>query len=261
MSNMHGYSDYQGPFATLSAAVAEHDEGEDDEGNPLQAGFWMEGDSLAPPCGTAISTVRHLLVFANVTSKDVLYDLGCGDGRVCLEAYACHSCATVGVEVEVDLVARAQTLIDQLPVSTSSSREGFGVPKPRILAEDLRIVLQRLVTQAKGGQKDLVLREIEPSAPPTPPAPLEEDTVHLPCPTMITLYLLPESIQELKQYFEDLLRHSPPGFRILCNTWGLSHLRPVRTTEIEEKPGGATTSLFLYTRESLRDDNIDAINT
>jgi hypothetical protein len=248
MSNMYGYSDYQGPFATLTAGAAEHDE-DVDEDNPLQAGFWMEGDSLAPPCGTAISTVHRLLVFVNATSTDVLYDLGCGDGRVCLEAYARHSCATVGVEVEVDLVARAQTLIDQLPAGTTS-RDCHSVPEPRILAEDLRVVLQRLVAQAKGGEADVLLREKEPSAPPPPQ---EEDKAHLPYPTLITLYLLPESIQELKQYFEDLLRYSPPGFRIICNTWGLTHLRPVRTTEIEEKPGGATTSLFLYTRESLEE--------
>ena len=90
---MYGYTDYDGPrtvtTATAIAASSPVDPLEDDD-NPLQVGFWMEGDSMAPPCGTSVSTIHSILQFLQLHGDDVLYDLGCGDGRICLEAW--HRC-------------------------------------------------------------------------------------------------------------------------------------------------------------------------
>jgi hypothetical protein len=42
----------------------------------------MDGDSLAPPCGTSISTVYQIIEFVSICKNDIVYDVGCGDGRI-----------------------------------------------------------------------------------------------------------------------------------------------------------------------------------
>lgn len=252
---MYGYTDYNGPtvFAAQddeldvskaltttqmdphaqekeSGNAVDNYEEEEEEDNPLQAGFWMDGDSLAPPCGTAVSTIHSLLDFAQVKSTDVLYDLGCGDGRVCLEAYAKCYCRAVGVEVEADLVERAELLISNLPgTENETTRRGL----PCVIHQDLREMLDQLLAQ--------LAQNID--------KPQEEDS-ELPVPTIIVLYLLPESLAELQDRFISLLRLLPPSFRILCNTWGLPRLQADKETKISEE-NGAITPLHLYTRNSL----------
>jgi SAM-dependent methyltransferase len=248
MSNMYGYSDYNGPTAfaaqddELAAATTltttpfeKEEEEEEEESNPLQAGFWMEGDSLAPPCGTAIATIHSLLDFAEVKSTDVLYDLGCGDGRVCLEAYAKYNCRSVGVEVEVDLVERAQHLISSLP---RTENELTNERLPRVVLQDLQELLDDLLDRL--------------ASPNNNDEPQSAEHPELPLPTIIVLYLLPESLAELQDRFISLLRLLPPPFRILCNTWGLPRLQAEKKTKISEE-NGAITPLHLYTKNSLPD--------
>lgn len=56
--------------------------------------------TLSPP-----STVcRRILSLAQVNGEDCVYDLGCGDGRICIAA-AKLGASAVGVEIEPDLVA------------------------------------------------------------------------------------------------------------------------------------------------------------
>ena len=50
---------------------------------------------------------HSMLELGNITSNDAIYDLGCGDGRVLLEACVRHKCKyCIGVESEQDLVNR-----------------------------------------------------------------------------------------------------------------------------------------------------------
>jgi SAM-dependent methyltransferase len=243
MSNLYGYSDYHGPGgrsltptapAPSSSIVSgdnpvneimkdPNDNEDEEKHNPLQAAFWMEGDSLAPPCGTSIATIHAILQFAHIASDDVVYDLGCGDGRMCLEAYHVYHCQTVGVEVEADLVERANYLVSQL-----SSFDALH-NRPRILHTDLRNVLEDLLAMTALEGKDT--------------------TLPLPIPTVILLYLLPESLKELECQFQSLLK-SIPHLRIVCNTWGLPSLQAVQK-ECLKQDNGAVTDIFLYTRDSL----------
>jgi SAM-dependent methyltransferase len=280
MSNLYGYSDYNGPqeftnedstttttaatVAAIAAAAAndgdDEDESDGENDNPLQVGFWMEGDSLAPPCGSSISTIHQILDFASVTADDVLYDLGCGDGRVCLEAYAQRHCrTTIGIEVEEDLVERAQELIGRLPkLSTNKEGEQRQPDMPRVIQADLRVVLDTLLETARqnrGGEDSIG------NVPNTSTTIDSMEQQQLPLPTVIILYLLPEALAELAPRFEGLLEASCGTLRIVCNTWAFPKWRPTLRTEIAEREasssgdGGGnnivTTSLFLYTSESL----------
>ena len=248
MSNMYGYSDYSGPNLICDPRVGEeenhtttakHDKAsvqdtEDLEQNPLQVGFWMEGDSLAPPCGSGIPTIHKFLEFAEVSSKDTVYDLGCGDGRVCIEAFARHGCVSVGVEVEDDLVDRAKCLISKLPQSS--------VPAPKIVKDDLRRVLKMLVHLVKKRDSD---DENGKSS-------FEGLGLCLPLPTVIIMYLLPAALREIEGDLVILLKELPMDLRIVCNTWGLASLKPVKREDFREESGSITSAL-LYTKESLLD--------
>jgi hypothetical protein len=231
---MYGYSDYNGPEESADESTMQQvDEQEDDD--PLRSGLWMEGDSLAPPCGTSVSTVHKLLSFANVSSDDILYDFGCGDGRICLEALVRHDCAQcVGVEVEEDLVCRFQYLISKLPDS-----------RDRIMAiqADLHQILDALLKRAQSA-KDV---SESGSTEPCETIPSFRD---LPTPTILVLYLLPEAIKELECNLIELLKLLP-RFRIVCNTWGLQQLIATRSLQIEEGHSGASTAFHLYTKEGL----------
>jgi SAM-dependent methyltransferase len=48
---------------------------------------------------TPLSAFRRALELAQVTADDVVYDLGCGDGRLLVEAARCFGVRAVGVEI------------------------------------------------------------------------------------------------------------------------------------------------------------------
>jgi SAM-dependent methyltransferase len=72
-----------------SNMVKEHRPEEPDRRLPewVRATFWGDHpDSLAPFVPSPINVVREMLTLAGAGSGDVVYDLGCGDGRVLFTA-------------------------------------------------------------------------------------------------------------------------------------------------------------------------------
>ena len=49
---------------------------------------------------TPLPTVRRMLSLAEVKSKDILYDLGCGDGRIIIMATKEHGARSIGIEAD-----------------------------------------------------------------------------------------------------------------------------------------------------------------
>ncbi len=64
--------------------------------------------SLAPYVATAQDVVDEMLQLANVGKDDLVYDLGSGDGRIVIEAARRYGARGVGIELDPDLVRRAQ---------------------------------------------------------------------------------------------------------------------------------------------------------
>lgn len=56
--------------------------------------------SLAPYVPTPQLVVEKMLELAQVTSKDVVYDLGCGDGRIVITAAKKYGARAVGVDID-----------------------------------------------------------------------------------------------------------------------------------------------------------------
>lgn len=62
---------------------------------------------MDPYVATPLELVRAKLELAQVTSQDLIYDLGCGDGRVLIMAAQEFGARGVGVEIQRDVVELA----------------------------------------------------------------------------------------------------------------------------------------------------------
>lgn len=61
-----------------------------------------------PYVTTPLSLVDSMLALADVSSEDVVYDLGSGDGRIPIQAARQYGARGVGIEIRGDLVAAAR---------------------------------------------------------------------------------------------------------------------------------------------------------
>jgi SAM-dependent methyltransferase len=57
---------------------------------------------------TPEAAVTKMLEMAEVTPSDVVYDLGCGDGRIVIAAAKKYGCKAVGVELRPEVVQQAR---------------------------------------------------------------------------------------------------------------------------------------------------------
>ena len=62
----------------------------------------------APFVPTPPQVVDRMLSLAKVTADDVVYDLGCGDGRIVIAAAKRYGARGVGIDIDPDLVAEAR---------------------------------------------------------------------------------------------------------------------------------------------------------
>lgn len=62
---------------------------------------------LAPYVPTPQDVVDRMLSLAEVTSKDVVYDLGCGDGRIPVTAAKAYGARGIGVDIDPQRIAEA----------------------------------------------------------------------------------------------------------------------------------------------------------
>jgi len=68
-----------------------------------EAQRYTDPDTLAPNFPTPQAVVEHMLGLAQVKSTDVVYDLGCGDGRIVITAARQFHAHAVGVEIRRDV--------------------------------------------------------------------------------------------------------------------------------------------------------------
>lgn len=66
---------------------------------------------------TPNDVVSKMLELAKVTAKDVVYDLGCGDGRIVITAAQRYGCRGVGVDIDPDRIREATENIERAKVS------------------------------------------------------------------------------------------------------------------------------------------------
>jgi predicted RNA methylase len=64
--------------------------------------------SLAPYIATPEDVVDRMLALADVTRQDVVYDLGCGDGRIPIAAAKRYGARGVGLDTDPQLIELAK---------------------------------------------------------------------------------------------------------------------------------------------------------
>jgi SAM-dependent methyltransferase len=170
-----------------------------DDAAPLQ--MWLEGDSLAPPCQADLDVVDAILKLAAPDRDSYLFDLGCGDGRICIEASKRFGCRSAGCEIEDHLIQRFRYHLSQIQNNDISD-------KIKIIHGDL---------------SELSLDDA----------------------TIITLYLLPESVELIKSKLAEALQR---GAVLICNTWGPKGFTPVARVDCGMSNN---VPLFRYDQSSL----------
>jgi protein-L-isoaspartate O-methyltransferase len=64
---------------------------------------------LAPFVATPPDVVDRMLALAQVGARDVVYDLGCGDGRIVIAAARVYGARGVGVDIDAARIEEART--------------------------------------------------------------------------------------------------------------------------------------------------------
>jgi 23S rRNA G2445 N2-methylase RlmL len=72
------------------------------------AGTAAQAPSLAPFVPTPSDVVERMLTLAGAGPDDVVFDLGCGDGRIVIAAAEKFGARGVGVDIDEGLIARAR---------------------------------------------------------------------------------------------------------------------------------------------------------
>jgi len=73
--------------------------------------------SLAPFVPTPEDVVDRMLALAGVTAHDVVYDLGCGDGRIVITAAERFGARGVGVDIDPQRIAESKANAERAGVS------------------------------------------------------------------------------------------------------------------------------------------------
>jgi len=78
----------------------------------------MTGDNktlfIAPFVATPLPVVKQMLTLADIKAGEILYDLGCGDGRVVIMAAQDFGARAIGVEMREDLAKQALGKVTEL---------------------------------------------------------------------------------------------------------------------------------------------------
>ena len=74
--------------------------------------------SLAPYVPTPADVVERMLMLAKTGPNDLVYDLGCGDGRIVIAAALKFGARGVGVDIDEKLIRRADQLAMEAGVAS-----------------------------------------------------------------------------------------------------------------------------------------------
>jgi SAM-dependent methyltransferase len=76
-----------------------------------------QSPSLAPYVATPPDVVERMLTLARTDRSDVVYDIGCGDGRVVIAAAQKYGARGVGIDIDAGLIAKARAAAEAAGVS------------------------------------------------------------------------------------------------------------------------------------------------
>ncbi len=88
---------------------------------------WPPHSPWAPWWRTNRKTARAICKLAGISSNDIVYDLGCGDGTVIVTAVKEFNAAAVGIEIDPlrFLISKVRIVFNGLSSKTTVKREDF----------------------------------------------------------------------------------------------------------------------------------------
>jgi len=122
----------------------------------------MSPQSLAPFVPTPDDVVDRMLTLAKVTRDDIVYDLGCGDGRIPIAAARKYGAKGVGLDIDPSLVELAKSNAKAAGVDALVD---FRVQN--VLTADLSkatVVTLYLLSSSNERLRPLLLRQLKPGA-------------------------------------------------------------------------------------------------
>lgn len=119
-------------------------------------------ERLAPFVGTPLDVVDRMLRLASVGPDDVVYDLGCGDGRVVIMAAQKFGARGVGVDIDPALVERANA---NAAAAGVTSRVTFRVQDALTVdVSDATVVTLYLLAASNVKLRPALTRELRPGS-------------------------------------------------------------------------------------------------
>lgn len=136
-----------------------------------RTGWMRDGAPISPPLPTPASLIDPLFDFAGLTADDTVVDVGCGDGRLLLEAARRRGCKAIGIEGHSERAEEARARIaaagvaDRATVIEGDART-IDIPESTVSflflpAADTAGLVPVMATRLRAGQR-LVAHEQEP---------------------------------------------------------------------------------------------------
>ena len=118
--------------------------------------------SLAPYQATPPDVVDRMLTLAKVGPGDVVYDLGCGDGRIVIAAAQRFGARGVGIDIDAGLIAKAQAAARAAGVA---DRVEFRVQDALTIdVSDASVVSLFLLAASNVKLRPILTRQLRPGA-------------------------------------------------------------------------------------------------
>jgi SAM-dependent methyltransferase len=118
--------------------------------------------SLAPYVPTPDDVVDRMLQLAEVGKGDVVYDLGCGDGRIVITAAKKYGASGVGVDIDPQRIAESQANAKQAGVEQLVSFELQDAMKADV--SKATVVTLYLLSTSNLKLRPLLTKQLKPGA-------------------------------------------------------------------------------------------------
>ena len=113
-----------------------------------------------PYVPTPVEVVMEMLKMANVGKNDVLYDLGCGDGRIVITAAKEFGCRGVGIDIDPQRIRESQSNAIEAGVSDKVKFIEKDLFEAKI--SDATVVTLYLLSEVNLRLRPKLLRELNP---------------------------------------------------------------------------------------------------
>ena len=118
--------------------------------------------TLAPFVPTPQDVVDRMLTVAEVTSTDVVYDLGSGDGRIVITAAKSYGARGIGIDIDPERISEARANARRAGVThLTEFREGDALQAD---VSPATVVTLYLVSSANLQLRPLLTRQLRPGA-------------------------------------------------------------------------------------------------